>query len=169
MPARLGSRAAAAHRGFLGSATSGGCPDPRSVSRSLRPCGMVAARSLLLPIPPKQFVHAERTSACSASNSAPPAAENTDTLSGVFTPNATVIARPKVVKRAPLNKATRRVLQPRTRRRPKSVSAAVAIIANAGIMAAGKNQLSLACFPVRRSRYDRIDKIGGTPRKGRNG
>src|SRR4029450_3625695 len=49
-----------AHGGFLGSATSGGCPDLRSVSRSLRPLGMVAARSLLLSIPPKQFVHAER-------------------------------------------------------------------------------------------------------------
>ena len=83
------------------------------------------------------------TSACAASNSAPPAAENPDKLSGAFTPNATVIARPKVVRRAPLNKATRRVLQPRTRRRPKSVSAAVAIIANAGIMAAGKTPIEL--------------------------
>src|SRR5262249_4133601 len=80
------------------------------------------------------------TSACAASNSAPPAAENPDKLSGAFTPNATVIARPKVVRRAPLNKATRRV---RTRRRPKSVSAAVAIIANAGIMAAGKTPIEL--------------------------
>src|SRR5215472_10944114 len=83
------------------------------------------------------------TSACSASNSAPPAAENTDKLSGAFTPNATVIARPKVVRRTPLNKATRRVRQPRTRRRPKSVSAAVAIIANAGIIAAGKTPIEL--------------------------
>jgi len=64
--------------------------------------------------------------------------QNTDKLSGVFIPNATVIARPKVVRRAPLNKAPRRVLQPRTKRRPKGVSAAVAIIANAGVMAAGK-------------------------------
>src|SRR5437762_8678073 len=77
-------------------------------------------------------------------SSAPPAAEKTEKLRGAFTPNATVIVRAKVVRRAPLSKATMRVFQPTTRRRPNSVSAAVAIIANAGIVAAGKNQLSVA-------------------------
>jgi hypothetical protein len=37
-----------------------------------------------------------------------------------------------------------RVFQPRTRRSPKRISAAVEIIANNGIIAAGKNQFSLA-------------------------
>jgi hypothetical protein len=37
-----------------------------------------------------------------------------------------------------------RVFHPSTRRRPKSVSATVAIIANAGIIAAGKNEFSMA-------------------------
>jgi hypothetical protein len=37
-----------------------------------------------------------------------------------------------------------RVFQPIAGRRPKSVSAAVAIIAKAGIIAAGKNQMRLA-------------------------
>src|SRR5262245_17693160 len=77
-------------------------------------------------------------------SSAPPAAEKTEKLRGAFTPSATVIVRAKVIKSAPLSNATMRVFQPRTRRRPKSVSAAVAIIANAGIVAVGKNQLSWA-------------------------
>src|SRR5262249_30692062 len=83
-------------------------------------------------------------SARSPRSSAPPAAENTEKLRGAFTPNATVIVRAKVVRRAPLSNATMRVCQPRTRRRPKRVSAAVEISANTGIVAAGKNQLSLA-------------------------
>src|SRR5215472_17187730 len=79
-----------------------------------------------------------------ARSSAPPAAEKTEALSGAFTPKAIVIASAKAIRRIPLNNAVMRVFQPRTRRRPKRVSAAVAIIAKAGIIAAGKNQLSLA-------------------------
>lgn len=77
-------------------------------------------------------------------SSAPPAAEKTDRSRGAFTPKATVIVSAKVVRRTPLNKAVMRVFQPRTSRSPKRVSAAVAIIANAGIVAAGKNHFSLA-------------------------
>src|SRR5262249_41391486 len=77
-------------------------------------------------------------------SSAPPAAEKTEKLRGAFTPSAAVIVRAKVVRSAPLSKATTRVFQPRARRRPKSVSAVVAIIANAGIIAAGKNQMRVA-------------------------
>src|SRR5581483_4529065 len=78
-----------------------------------------------------------------ARSSAPPAAEKTDASRGAFTPKAIVIASAKVVRRTPLSKAMVRGFQPRTRRSPKRISAAVAIIANAGIVAAGKNQFSL--------------------------
>src|SRR5215813_7187645 len=79
-----------------------------------------------------------------AKSSAPPADEKTDKSRGAFTPKAIVIVSAKVVRRTPLNKAMVRVFQPRTSRSPKRLSAAVAIIANAGIVAAGKNQFSLA-------------------------
>src|SRR5581483_3809591 len=79
-----------------------------------------------------------------ARSSAPPAAEKTEASRGAFTPKAIVIVRAKAIRRSPLSKAVMRVFQPRTRRRPKRVSAAVEMIAKAGIVAAGKNQFSLA-------------------------
>src|SRR5438270_4533588 len=79
-----------------------------------------------------------------ARSSAPPAAEKTDESRGTFTPKAIVIVSAKMVRRTPLSKAMVRVFQPRTRRSPKRTSAAVAIIANAGIVFPGKNQFSLA-------------------------
>lgn len=58
-------------------------------------------------------------------------------------PDAMVIASAKAVRRNPLRSAVTRVFQPRIRRTPKSVSAAVATIASGGIALAGKNQFSL--------------------------
>jgi hypothetical protein len=65
-------------------------------------------------------------------------------LRGALIPKATVIVSAKLVRRTPLSTAVMRVFQPKIRRRPKRVSAAVTIIDNAGIIAAGKNQVSLA-------------------------
>src|SRR5215471_7046876 len=79
-----------------------------------------------------------------ARSSAPAAAEKTDKSRGSFTPKAIVIVSAKLIRRTPLSKAVMRVFQPRTRRSPKRVSAAVAIIATAGIIADGKNQSSFA-------------------------
>jgi len=79
-----------------------------------------------------------------ARSRAPPEAENTDKLRGAFTPKAIVMVSAKVIRSTPLSKAVMRVFQPRTRRRPKRVSAAVAMVANTGIVAAGKNPLSWA-------------------------
>src|SRR6266404_1530139 len=101
-------------------------------------------RSLPLPIALKQFVQAEREICTHSQEQGSPAAEKTEKLRGACTPKAIVIVSANVVRRTPLSKAVMRVFQPRTSRRPKRVSAAVAIIANAGIIATGKNQLSLA-------------------------
>jgi hypothetical protein len=59
-------------------------------------------------------------------------------LRGDLTPKVTVIVSAKQVRRTPLSRAVMRVFQPTIRRRPKRVSAAVTIIDNAGIIAAGK-------------------------------
>src|SRR5215813_5477941 len=77
-----------------------------------------------------------------AKSKLPPAAEKTEKLRGAFIPNASVIARPNVIRSIPLHNAVIRVCQPARRRRPSKISAQVARTASAGIIACGKNQLS---------------------------
>jgi len=57
-------------------------------------------------------------------------------------PNASVIARPNVIRSMPLHKAVSRVCQAARRRRPNQISAQVEMTASAGIIACGTNQLS---------------------------
>jgi len=76
----------------------------------------------------------------------PPAAEKTERLRGASIPNASVIARPNVIRRIPLHAAVIRVCQPARRRRPNKISAPVERTASAGIIACGKNQLSLPVY-----------------------
>src|SRR5262249_15201330 len=78
-----------------------------------------------------------------AKSKLPQAAEKTEKLSGALIPNASVIARPNVIRRIPLHKAVVRVCQPVRRRRPSKISAQVEMTASAGIIACGKNQLSV--------------------------
>src|ERR1051325_9863718 len=61
-------------------------------------------------------------------------------------PSANVIARPNIIRRIPLHKAVIRVCQPTRRRRPNKISAPVEMIASAGTVAGGKNQLSLPVY-----------------------
>src|SRR5215470_3840286 len=76
----------------------------------------------------------------------PPAAEKTERFRGDLIPNASVIARPNVIRRNPLHRVVIRVCQPAMRRRPNKISAPVARTASAGIIAWGKNQLSLPVY-----------------------
>src|SRR6266436_1736719 len=101
-------------------------------------------RSLPLPIALEQFVQAEREICTHSQEQRSPRSRKNREIERPCTPKAIVIVSANVVRRTPLSKAVMRVFQPRTSRRPKRVSAAVAIIANAGIIATGKNQLSLA-------------------------
>jgi hypothetical protein len=81
-----------------------------------------------------------------AKSKLPPAAEKTEKLRGALIPNATVIARPNIIRSIPLHKAVIRVCQPARRRRPNKISAQVEMTASAGIIACGKNQLSLPVY-----------------------
>jgi hypothetical protein len=56
-------------------------------------------------------------------------------------PNASVIARPNIIRSIPLHNAVIRVCQPARSRSPSKISAQVARTASAGIIAWGKNQL----------------------------
>jgi len=76
----------------------------------------------------------------------PPAAENTEALSGASTPNAAVIAMPNIITRIPAHKAVIRVFQPTRRRRPSKTSAKVTMTASADTIGCGKNQLSLPVY-----------------------
>ena len=62
-----------------------------------------------------------------ARSKAPPIPVRTAKFRGALIPNASVIDTPNVNKRSPLSRAATRVRQPTKRRRPKTISAAVAI------------------------------------------
>jgi len=70
-----------------------------------------------------------------AKSKLPPAAEKTEKLRGALIPNASVIARPNIIRSIPLHKAVIRVCQPARRRRPNKISAQVEMTASAGIIA----------------------------------
>src|SRR5215471_9593714 len=78
-----------------------------------------------------------------AKSKLPPAAEKTEKSSGALIPKASVIARPNIIRSILLHNAVIRVCQPKRRRKPNKISAQVERTASAGIIACGKNQLSL--------------------------
>src|SRR5205814_9433948 len=77
---------------------------------------------------------------------APPTPEKTAKFRGALTPNASVIATPNDSRRSPLNSAVARVCQPTRRRRPKRISAPVAMTPSGGTIPAGKYQLSSCVY-----------------------
>src|SRR5262249_30521955 len=87
-----------------------------------------------------------------AKSKLPPAAENTEKLSGALIPKARVIDRPNINRRIPLYRAVSRVFQPTRRSTPNRVSAHVARTAIVGIMLPGKNQLSLLVYSTNRAK-----------------
>lgn len=91
-----------------------------------------------------------------AKRKAPPAAEKTEKSKGAFTPRAAVIVTPNKIRRNPLSTAAARVCQPIIRPTPSRASAEVAIIARAGIIALGKNQLSVPVYETNRAKLPQL-------------
>jgi len=89
------------------------------------------------------LIHASGNAVQVANSKLPPAAEKTEKLRGDLIPNASVIAKPNVIRRIPLHRAAILVCQPARRRRPSKISAPVARTASGVIAACGKNQMSL--------------------------
>src|SRR5207249_2644109 len=87
-----------------------------------------------------------------ARSKAPPTPEKTAKFRGALTPNASVIATPNDSRRSPLNSAVARVCQPTRRRRPKRISAPVAMTPSGGIIPAGKYQLSSCVYSKNREK-----------------
>jgi hypothetical protein len=102
-----------------------------------------AARSLSLPIPPKHFVHAEREICAHSEEQRAPRRRKNGQVEGRLHSQGRGHRQSKGGQKSSAQQSNdASVPTERARRRPKSVSAPVAIIANAGIIAAGKNQLS---------------------------
>ena len=99
-----------------------------------------------------QHVGAESNFQQLARRNAPPAAENTEKSSGALNPKAAAIVIANVVRRIPAPHAATRVCHPTIRQRPNKTSAQVAMMAKAGIIALGKNQLSVAVYATNRGK-----------------
>lgn len=136
-----------------------------SQNRGYHDRGLVRAAILhvavlpLSPVLPEWFRRSSSSSTLNgklsqfARRKAPPTPVKTAKFRGALTPNASVIAVPNVNRRNPLSRAAERVCQPTRRRRPKRVSALVAMIPSVGIIAAGTYQLRVCVYSKNREKF----------------